>query len=174
MLMGTRINELAEKLSEENLELSNIAVQRDGRLLYLVNDLFMSLEDASNVAQGLMTLGDVQGRNAQQTPIGSLAVIAAAMHFLPIAKTLYDVGKDGWQLLKPSPHLQIDIVNVASCQKQHVVTVRVENLSRSGIYLESVALAQRSIREEDKLSLKQPTLLLSLHPGGAAIAHALS
>jgi hypothetical protein len=121
--MRTTINELAEKLSQKELELSHIAVQTDGKVLYQVNDLLMSLEDANNVAEGLTTLEDVQRRNAQQTPIGSIAAFVAAA-VLPSAKALYDVTRDGWKLLKPSPHLQIDIVNVESDPKHYVVAFR--------------------------------------------------
>jgi hypothetical protein len=152
------INELAEKLSQKELELSHIAVQTDGKVLYQVNDLLMSLEDANNVAEGLTTLEDVQRRNAHRAPIGSITAVAAVIQG---TKALFDVTRDGWESLKPSPNLQIDIVNVKSEPRQYVVEVHILNLSRSGIYLESVSLAPRSIRSEDKLSISQPTLLLS-------------
>jgi hypothetical protein len=156
--MRKTINELAEELSQKELELSHIAVQTDGKVLYQVNDLLMSLEDANKVADGLTTLEDVQRRNAQQAPINSIALFTGVV---TSGKALYDVAKDGWKLVKPSPHLQIDIVDVKSEPEQFVVKVYILNLSRSGIYLESAALAQSSIRREDKFSISQPTLLLS-------------
>lgn len=160
--MITSIDSLAAELEMRAFQLSNLAVQNDGKVLYQVDDVFMTLKDANDVAQGLATPEGIRQRNQGEIAFASLAFLAAAKDVVSIAKTAYDVTKDGWQALKQSSDLQVDVLNSYSSKDGHGGTLLLTNLCGSGIYLESAGLAQENIEESERLSLRQPAVRMHL------------
>ena len=155
--MELQIEELRKQLVARNLDFSHIALRNNGETAFLVNDDFLLPADAEKVALGIDTIEELRRRgDAPSGPTG-FAWIATTSAITPVAKAIYDVTKDGWEKLKPSPHIRIDILDSESEKNGHVVTVAVTNLSRSGIYIDSVSIAN-IIDESQKLSIKQPTV----------------
>jgi len=155
--MHLPIDELRKQLGARNLDLSHIALRNNGETAFLVNDVFLSPADAERVAPGVDTIDELRRRGEAPSGPTGFAWIATAAAITPAAKAIYDVTKDGWEKLKPSPHIRIDILDSESEKGGHIVTVSVINLSGSGIYIDSVSIA-RIVDESQKLSIKQPTV----------------
>lgn len=155
--MELQIDSLQKQLAARNLDFSHIALKKNGETVYLVNDLFLSPDDAEKVALGIDTIEELRKRGEAPSGPTGYAWIAATSAIAPAAKAIYDVTKDGWEKLRPTAHLRIDILDSESEKNGHTVTVSVINLTRSGIYIDSVSIA-RIIDESQKLSLKQPTV----------------
>ncbi len=151
------IEDLRQQLARKNLDFSHIAMKNDGQTVYLVNDVFLTPADAERVAQGLNNLEEFRRPGDVSTGPAGVAWLAAANTLAPVVKTIYDIGKDGWEKFKPSSDLKISVIDSQFDGKDHLVTLSVTNLTPSGIYIDAVSIA-KLLSGPEKLSLKQPTV----------------
>ena len=159
--MALQFDELRQRLAARDLHFTHVAMKDNGQALYLLNGVFVSPGEAEQIAEDVYSFEAIWGRKDPKSDPEQIAWIATAQAVLPIAKAIYDVGKDGWERFKPSPHLRIDVVNSVSNGKNHEISLTVMNLTHDGVYIESVSIA-KIIDRSQQSSISQPTV--SMHP----------
>jgi hypothetical protein len=159
--MALQFDELRQRLAARDLHFTHVAMKGNGQALYLLNGVFVSPGEAEQIAEDVDSFEAIWRRKDPKPDPEQIAWIATAQAVLPLAKAIYDVGKDGWERFKPSRHLRIDILNSTSNGNNHEVSLTVVNLTHNGIYIESVSIA-KNVDKSQQSSISQPTV--SMHP----------
>ncbi len=154
-------NDPAWSSSPAGVTVSAVKSLEDGQTLYQFVGHFVAPEPGND------------SREASRNQVGNADPASTPMMFLPhlipamaamvkvagAAKTIKDVTHDGWIALRRSESLQVDVLDTSTNINGHTVELKLTNVERSGIFVESISIAA-SLSEEDQLSLRQTTVRL--------------